>query len=48
MIDEDLLVLTDEDGMALMVKQCSVYAPVVSQQQQSVLAVDQYVKLCKA
>ena len=43
-IEDDLLVLTDEDGVVLMVKQKGEYRRVISQQLQAVLATDRFVK----
>ena len=43
-LEEDLPVLTDEDGVALVVRQRSVYCRVVTQQLQAVFAADRFVK----
>jgi hypothetical protein len=43
-IEDDLLVLTDEDGVVLMVKQKGEYRRVVTQQLQTVFAADRFVK----
>ena len=42
--EEDLLVLTDADGIVLMVKQKGEYRRVVTQQLQVVFAADRFVK----
>jgi hypothetical protein len=43
-IEDDLLVLTDEDGLVLMVKQKGEYRRVVTQQLQAVFASDRFVR----
>ncbi len=43
-IEDDLLVLTDEDGVVLMMKQKGEYRRVVTQQLQAVFAADRFVK----
>ena len=43
-IEEDLLVLTDADGIVLMVKQKGEYRRVVTKQMQAVFAPDRFVK----
>jgi hypothetical protein len=43
-IEHDLLVLTDADGVALMVKQRDEYRRVVTQQLQAVFTADRFVK----
>jgi hypothetical protein len=43
-IEQDLLVLTDADGGALMVKQKGEYRRVVTQQLQAAFAADRFVK----
>jgi hypothetical protein len=43
-VEDDLLVLTDEDGVVLMVKQKGEYRRVITQQLQAVLATDRFVK----
>ena len=43
-IEDDLLVLTDADGVVLMVKQKGEYRRVVTQQLQAVFAADRFVK----
>jgi hypothetical protein len=43
-IEDDLLVLTDADGVVLMVKQMGEYCRVVTQQLQAVFAADRFVK----
>ena len=43
-IEDDLLVLTDEDGVVLMVKQKGEYRHVVTHQLQAVFAADRFVK----
>ena len=43
-IEQDLLVLTDADGGALMVKQKGEYRRVVTHQLQAVFAADRFVK----
>ena len=43
-IEDDLLVLTDEDGVVLMVKQKGEYRHVVTQQLQAVFTTDRFVK----
>ena len=43
-IEDDLLVLTDADGMVLMVKQKGEYRRVVTQQLQAVFAADRFVR----
>jgi hypothetical protein len=43
-IEDDLLVLTDADGVVLMVKQKGEYRRVVTQQLQAVFCVDRFVK----
>jgi hypothetical protein len=43
-IEDDLLVLTDADGVVLMVKQKSEYRRAVTQQLQAALGTDRFVK----
>ena len=43
-IEDDLLVLTDADGVVLMVKQKSEYRRAVTQQLQATLGTDRFVK----
>ena len=43
-IEDDLLVLTDADGVVLMVKQKGEYRRVITQQLQAVFAADRFVK----
>jgi hypothetical protein len=43
-IEDDLLVLTDADGVVLRVKQKGEYCRVVTQQLQAVFAADRFVK----
>ena len=43
-IEDDLLVLTDEDGVVLIVRQKGEYRRVVTQQLQSVFAASRFVK----
>lgn len=43
-IEDDLLVLTDEEGLVLMVKQKGEYRRVVTQQLQAVFAADRFVR----
>ena len=44
-IEEDLLVLTDADGIVLMVKQKGEYCRVVPQQMQAVFAPNRFMKM---
>lgn len=43
--EDDLLVLTDEDGVVLMVKQKGEYRRVITQQLHAVFAADRFVKV---
>ena len=43
-IEDDLLVLTDADGVVLMVKQKGEYRRMVTQQLQAMFAADRFVK----